>query len=112
MEEELTKLLPELVQAVRDASPEVWEILIRQSYVMGSVSVITWLATFGLLVVAVRYHKSEEQARRSYDDDDVLSMGMALVAAGAMIVSSLFLFLDGIPRLLNPAYYALQALLP
>ena len=110
MEEELKKLFLESVRFSKDVSPEIWAILVKQQMswaISGLIGIV-----FGWLGFAFCYNKWQI----TKDDTkmfDINPFGFVTVAlAIAVGVAMIALCVEILPRLLNPAYYALMAIKP
>ena len=105
MEEQLKTLLTELAQFTKDVSPDVWAILLTQQFIWGISSIIAAFIAIALLFWVYARGKA----------DDWCSDGwgiMAIVLGTTVIIAIAVVLVEGLPRLLNPAYHALMSLKP
>ena len=111
MNAELIKTVQDLIGFVKDVSPEIWEILVWQQYVVATCWVIAFIFSGILLGVGVRILAKKPSWAMS---DGINPGGIAItsVAGFAFGFISIFVFAEALPRLLNPEYYALMALKP
>lgn len=110
MEEELKKLFVELVKFSKDISPEIWAILIKQQIVWGVVGLVG--SAFSWLSLRFCYRKWVS-TKEDCENFDTNPFGVAaMVAAIVTCIVTTLLFVEVLPRLINPAYYALMALKP
>lgn len=111
MEEEIKKIVVDLVQYIKEVGPEVWVILIRQQIAEGIISALAVVLSLCGVFWGLRVLKSEPEWACSND----VNIGGTLIAiiAGLFLLISLTVFgSEGLLKLLNPAYYALTDLKP
>ena len=103
--EEIMQHLDKFISYAEQASPIVWEALIKQQWTI-AVCYIVAIAIFffsAILSLCIANSKSV------WDDLG----GISFVISVLIFVGTIILFLiDGLPRLLNPTYYAIKALMP
>ena len=110
MEEELKKVFLELVQFGKTVSPEIWKILITQQIVWAISSVLSMILT--IPVALFTYLKWIDTKDRD-NNFDINPYGVATTIIAFLSLISIVIFLsEGLPRLVNPEYYALIALKP
>ena len=110
MEEELKKLFVELVKFSKDVSPEIWAILIKQQIIWAITGLVGII--FGWLSFAFCYIKWQA-TKDDGEKFDINPFGLAtIILAVAVGIAMIALSIEILPRLLNPAYYALMALKP
>jgi len=119
---EWEQVLGELIEFVKSAAPQLWEIYRRQVFVGVAQCVLACI----LLIIAIvvlfrigssamkRYREAEEEKRRnryaSTSSDDIGAI-FAWVTAGVLVALLLVLFNSIIGRAINPDYYVIQMLL-
>ena len=112
MEEEIKKVFTDLVGFTKDKSPEVWGILVKQQYIYGVmpfafmvVSIIGLIWGFHILEARPEWALSD-----GYDKDNEGGLIITALFGAGLLISILGSIVEGIPRLLNPKYYALMDL--
>lgn len=117
----MDELLRELIEFVQQASPMIWETLVRQVYVQAMQSAV-W-SVFWLLLVGVSVKALAWFNRRDHDGDLVMvdeygtnaehALGVVFSIFTALVASVLFFYcvVDFVSRLANPDYYAIQLIL-
>jgi len=118
MEEQIAAILDLLTQRFGGLATEVWSIYVRQKLiegVLGTVSGAGMLLSVPLFVwLTVRYGKKADKAGRDEGRDDsgevILCIAFGAVAI-ILLVAGMLLVTPAVPKMLNPAYYALQSLL-
>lgn len=109
LNELLRENLSEAIAFVRGAAPEVWEIFVRQQYVLAC----AWILWFVVAALATRAVHS----RIDWDDPWGLESGLPLMLALTFLAITLLIagtgvIVEALPRLANAHYYALKDLLP
>lgn len=112
MEETLTHL-NEAVEFIKGIAPDVWAIYVRQQYVDAGCTILALfvaIALFNRVWLRVRYNTTTQYNGK----DRWANEKVATCIAGWVIVGTLLLIVvaGSIPRLFNPAYYAIKELLP
>ena len=104
MEEELRKLFVELVKFSKEASPEIWAILIKQQLIYGYTALVSFI--FGATLFFIGAVKTT--------DWDKCTLWTIFFCLGTIIgtMAFLILLLNGIGQIFNPGYEALMALKP
>jgi putative Mn2+ efflux pump MntP len=105
-------LLQELIEFVKNASPTLWAIYVKQSYVegIGSLAFFVVLLVVGVIVVKIGLKvKKQKELEDSYDDNSfhwfLISIGITLVGA------SIVVFFSSIGYFINPEYQAIQLII-
>lgn len=101
MNEELMKHLNDAVYFIKESSPVIWGALYKQQIIEGIL--VTIYAVVSSIIAIWFIHKS-----KGYKDPQV----MIIVASLLLIFASVCFGIFGIPKLLNPTYYAIMELLP
>lgn len=96
--------LSELAQAAGGLGEEAWPFLVRQAVVEGwcSLAIVVFTAIICILSADLG----------ALDDWD--SFGLCIIAilsALGLLIGGAFFFCEGLPRILNPEYYAIKDLL-
>lgn len=94
--------LKELLDILKEISPEVWDILIRQAYV----EVFTKLCLGTFLATCVYVSFAKVKPKLETDDQWI-----ALLVSFVFGLLSFACFLDALKWVLNPEFYALRFLL-
>ena len=105
MEEQLQTLFTELVRFTKAVSPEIWAILIKQQIISGISIIFCSSISIALFLWVFKEGKKDNWESEGW------AIG-SLVLGGVMIGTILIMLAEGIPRLLNPDYYALMSLKP
>jgi Mg/Co/Ni transporter MgtE len=95
----------QIAEKLESLAPHVWEVLVRQQYVE---AIILLVATLIACVVAFFVFRAEHAGNAKGDWEPGVWVFISVLAV------SLFagLLFGGIPRLLNPEYYAIMELVP
>jgi uncharacterized membrane protein len=108
----MTELLQELIKFLQQASPFIWQALVRQVYVDAAGN-IAWAGMLIFLAVVTAkcaqwcYKKHKED--RFADWDVYLAISATFGVAAALIVFALLVC--AMQQLANPEYYAIQYIL-
>ena len=100
----MNKQLIDLMEFVKGKAPDVWHAVYIQQYIY---AVIITTITVGL-GIAFKMLCSKFVKRNK---DDRILMGMVVVGI-FFIVFVLIFFIQALPRLINPAYYAISYFWP
>jgi len=112
MEEELKKLFVELMRFSKDVSPEIWAILVKQAITIGIMYLLASFFSVACFFQGLRILR-DRPTWALIDDEINIGGGIwAGISGFIAIIMVICLFTDALPRLLNPAYYALMALKP
>ena len=111
-----TELLYELVEWIKEISPELWKIGIRQVYVQVFGSALWLLAgiVFGFMLHDLAQHCDSKIAAVDDPDDAegwLIARPFAWVGIGICIIIALTALYYVVGPLLNVEYYAIKALL-
>ena len=110
MEEQAIKTLQELVQFLKNISPEVWGIYVRQQIIEGIMMIVGFC--FSFIPILFGWHLVKTEPAWCIDNDGDNIPGWGLLVIGSLLCAILFamVFLAGIPHLLNPGYFAIKAI--
>lgn len=112
MNQEVLNHLDELAQTVKDISPIVWEAYMKQQYIVASLSIILFILAHSVLIFIISQMKKHSQKSNTHSTLREAYIFIILpLGTVSSIASVLFLLIEGIPRLLNPTYYAIKALI-
>lgn len=110
MEEEIKKLFLEIVSFGKEVSPEIWGILIKQQIIAG------WATVVGTTLCFLLFLCFGLMSFKATGGQNEAILGIAL---GGFAIFGIFFIIfvfftvgTGIPRILNPEYYALMDLKP
>jgi drug/metabolite transporter (DMT)-like permease len=82
----------------------LWEVLVKQQLVVGMSAAVGTALLWATFAFCLQRYQND-----NYDE----AYGAAAIVLGVVgIFAAFFFFIEGIPRLINPEYYALMALLP
>ena len=112
MDSELIKTVKDLIEFVNNASPIIWDALLRQQYVISICIFISLIVAVVGFLFGIKLLKNRPEWAL---DDMNMNVGgfLTTVVFGLYTVMSLIMFItNGIPKFLNPVYYALMALKP
>ena len=116
----MEEILQQLIDFVREASPEVWRVLLRQVYVDACTDLL-WLLMIAVLVYIV-YRLGRRAERASLDekgeyneryssssqDSNRIAMYACYVIAGILAIVIPVLLTSALRAFLNPEYYAVM----
>lgn len=109
---EIIKNLSEFVAFIKSASPDVWQVLTRQHIIWGIISAIANVLPLPLLFYGMHLLALRPKWALDYHGDNWGgAIFFILGIVGLLATFSIFL-LEGLPRLLNPKYYAIKDLKP
>lgn len=111
MNQEILTHLDELAQTVKDISPVVWEAYMKQQYIVGGSITSAFLTCLVILLIGVYRLRTLYDSDVQSEDVDPLTLAFLLAGGISSIVTVIFFLVEGIPRLLNPTYYAIRALI-
>ena len=95
----------DIVEALKAVAPEVWEILMRQQFVIGVTVTVSLCLFVTVLLGALVWN-----AKDNWRSDGALATTVVSGIGSALLF--IIFMVEALPRLLNPAYYALMALIP
>lgn len=108
----MTELLQELIEFLREASPMVWEAMVRQVYVEAAQNAIWTIASIVLMVwgylTYMRGYTMHEEDEES-DGEWIQFIGGLILALG--FVFTIITGFEAVVRLVNPNYYAIKLIL-
>lgn len=107
--DKITAGVEAVAKAVEKVAPHVWEVLVRQAFAEGVVSLVTAAVTILVVSIAARL---AWKRRKSLDDDlwsPLLIPGGMIAAFG--IVFAIMELRDGLLHVLTPEYYAATQLI-
>lgn len=111
METEIINAIKDLVAFTKDVSPEIWELLVKQQYIIA----ISWFCSLTITLLGIFIGFKIYTKEETYEGNLELELigAIFMIACGSVGLFPLVgVFTDAIPRLLNPEYYALMALKP
>src|SRR3990167_10230393 len=105
--------IKELIEFIKNISPQVWAILIKQVYVE-AFQLILWFAALTsssaiLFKLGKKFWAKHESI--DYDIDWVMVSGASYVLSAVIGFIGLALIIEGISMLINPEYYAIKNIL-
>lgn len=112
----MQETLSQLIAWIREASPLVWGIAMRQVYV-GVVMNFVWMAVFATgisaLLALARYCRRGIAKRPEYHDEDWYTEGLwvSIILAIVSVFPTVITLCCAISGLLNPEWYAIELLL-
>ena len=108
----MTDLLRELIEFVKDASPEVWRILLKQAYVDAAGAAI-W--AIGLLAATVALYKLTRYGIQRHEEDSYSMWDLGATFSGVTGAISAILAIANLisvfQKFLNPEFYAVRFIL-
>jgi len=107
------EILSQLVEFIKNASPTVWGILLKQVYV-NATSFLIWF--FILLFISFALFKLGNYGRKKSkeDNDDIgwfIGYLLSYICSGTLLIVSLSNFTDAMVRFANPEFYVIQFIL-
>jgi len=112
MEEELRKTFVELAKFVQQIGPDVWAIMVKQQIIVGISTIVLWVISGISTLFGIKVLQSNPKWAQDSIGDNVGGFVITVVSACAFVILFVVLVIHGIPRILNPQYYALMALKP
>lgn len=111
---DIDKLLPYLdkvVETVENASPIVWEAFYRQQIIEGWTTIATIPIFAAVLLYGMYILKRRPNWAIDRMDDNV--GGFVIISIGILMTSIavFFTIFEGIPKIINPTFYAVKALI-
>lgn len=115
----MTEQLVELLKQLQEIAPHIWAIYVRQQYVVVVADSI-WTVVLGIFAYMFfklgRWSRSKARAllkEKPYSDDfGWITLEVLVYASCALAIFIIpFVFTDGVMRIVNPQYYAIQSLL-
>jgi len=105
IEQEVLTRVDAVIAAITDVAPEVWEIMVRQQYVYAITISVGLVASMIVFVLGFWWAVKED-----WDEGPWIAIvGIFGIVTAVLILMGI---LDAMPRLLNPEYYAIKALIP
>lgn len=106
----MTELLQQLVEFIKDASPYVWNLLIKQEYINAYANLI-WTGILLILciigvIIGIKMWKLGDEEK----DDDSSWYGASLTSFVISVITGvigLVILTPAVKILLNPEYYAI-----
>ena len=98
----------EIVQLLKAVTPAIWSSLVRQQFIYGCIVAFFTALSMGALLVTAILNKWQETAHNKVGE--YVDLLFFLVVSSAILLA-LFI-ITGIPRFLNPEYYAVMSILP
>ena len=115
MDEEIGKILAELVEFVRNATPVIWEAAYRQVYVIAIYQAITSLVCFAIAWLVISHGSklwNDKPEKQAYHYDAYVAWSYIIRGVAMIFVILAIIFGSSvIGPLVNPEYYALRQLL-
>ena len=111
MDEILTRI-DKVVEAIVDISPTVWGIYYKQQIIIGMIGMLAFAVSLTSLFYGIYILKTRPKWALNSCGENI--PGQSILIIGGVFTFALFIItvIDYLPRLLNPAYYAIQALIP
>ena len=105
MDTEKLNMVKDLVSFFKAAIPEIWAALLKQLYVIATCIILPLILALSSFVIV--FYLGEKEKWNS------AALFVLFVVSGGISVSLLILFfIEALPRLVNPVYYAIMALKP
>ena len=108
----MEQILVQLIDFLKTASPFVWSILVKQVYSDGVSSLVEAL---GFLILCITLYKLGNYGKQQAEKDDLsmweIGRVFSFIGSGISGLVSFFFLLDGIQRLYNPEFYAIQCII-
>jgi len=98
----------EIVQLLKAVTPAIWSSLVKQQFIYGYILSFFTALSIGTLLVTAILHKWQETAHNKVGEYTDLLFYLVVTSA---ILLALFI-ITGLPRFLNPEYYAVMSILP
>jgi len=108
----MNETLSQLMEFLKEASPMVWETLIKQVYVEAvrdfTWSILFFIVCFFLVKTGVYGQKQSEE---NYNSDWSSGMWFAYIGAGISGLIALIVLSSVITHVINPEFYAIRFIL-
>lgn len=105
MEHEMIEMIREITEAVKGVAPEVWAVLVKQAVIEG----YSLLAAVGFTALMTAIGTFTWYAS---DERNEVAAVVAIVGLFAFVLFTAIFIGEGLPRILNPEYYAIMSLIP
>ncbi len=111
----IDETLRKLIEFIQDASPVVWQTLIKQVYVEASARILWALAllVLGYLVIKL-VNAKKKKYDEDYDDGQFLedsAWAVGYIIAAVIFIIAFALFVSSLMRFMNPQFYAIRFIL-
>jgi hypothetical protein len=111
MNEHTEVLIRELAAKMGTTVEYLWEVLVRQAYITGSVNI--FFALFMLSAVAAALLVAHKMTKKWKDSSDRAMVFLVIITVGLFFsIGATILLYEGIIALANPEYWALMQVLP
>ena len=117
MEKMIVEKITEITEAIKGVAPEVWRIMIKQSYVVCISNIIWGLFSLGLVISCIKFWKYINKKRKinNWDTSDPEYI-LPIFLIGTLSIVGVMVFIcctdEAIKYVINPEYYAIQGLIP
>lgn len=105
-------LLSDLATYLKEIAPDVWAIFLRQQYYWGVAWIVALIFSCGLLAWGAFLFKRRPEWAVDSMNDNMGGIIVSVVGGLSVFACCMGLLIDGIPRLFNPAYFVIKALIP
>lgn len=113
--DKIQEALEPLAELAEQGASFSWEVLVRQIIITGSIQVVVGILMLVATIILARLCARNTQKYRSFTDyerHDNEDVGFIAFISGAVatlgLIASMAFLTEGLPRLLNPGYYALK----
>ncbi len=108
----MDKVLIELIDALKSASPHIWQILMKQVYGDAVVELVfsILLVIAGCVLIKLTFYAKARYKEDRFSSWDAMAVISAIVAITGFATSNI-VFLDAMQKFYNPEYYAIQLIL-
>ena len=98
----------EIIQLLKTVTPAIWSSLVRQQFIYACILSFFTALSMGTLLITAILNKWQETAHNKVGEHTDLLFFLIVSSA---ILLALFI-ITGLPRFLNPEYYAVMSILP
>ena len=110
----MEELLWRLIEIAQNTAPELWSIAMKQVQVQVILAMAVAVSCFILFMICVGFCYRAMKNGVAYKKDNYWDDSFAVPLTGALftfIIALIFFVGIAVPRIMNPAYYAIKILL-
>jgi len=115
----MNEALMQLIQTVRDLSPQIWAIYLKQVYIIGTEYILVGVMLLVTFYVLLRYLKSDSKNTRYNGEpvthwdalDEEFYKAVVIVGMASLVFFGIVMLFCAFECFANPEYVAIQKLL-
>jgi len=110
---EMTGIIQEIITAIKEVSPHVWAVLLKQVQLDAYSNLFFGVLCFSpIIVLTILIWRHWAHITEEYETFDISMGGVILyLLPTVMAIAGIDIFLLGVKMLLNPEFYAIQYLI-